>query len=426
MAPLFLLKEIKVIDFSKLWSDYALYLPAYNDGYAKFCAEPSANHKARLPGKLKPSDLNPLDPTSKLVRWPNALYTAAYGTRDTKDTVISRRKRGGEFILGDSGGYSVISGAIDASRASFRKKVLEWQERDCDVGVILDVPTRALDNPKSGIVSFDDCLKFTIENLKFARDHRSNSALRLLNVMQGRTTAEAMRWYESVVQFQMEGLAIGGHTRLNMWFWIGRFLDMIERGLFDSITHIHFLGTAQPSFAVMATALQRALRKYVRPNITVSFDSSLAFRIAQGYGQISTGLRFGDDQLKLTSHILPNRGGEVQRTAAFPFSSPLGDLCTVGDFFPNTDPYGPAADGVGMQMISSHAMSVELLSLLQANRLADMKQQANSALPYTLRKAVEAIEEVFRSSQQGKVLDGNKAPLSAFGLVADDDRIGWA
>jgi hypothetical protein len=412
-------------DFTNLWADYALYLPAPNDKYAKFAHQPAGAFNKRLPKGIKPADFNILAGRTKLFRWPNALYTAAFGIHDKGDTIFSSPDWQFNFVLGDSGGFSLISGAVFASLASFRPLVLEWQEKCCHVGIIVDVPTRALNNPASGYTSFDICLNATIKSIEFAVAKRSRSDLRLLNVMQGRTITEAGRWYEAVVPYQdqLEGLAIGGHTRLNMWFWIGRILNMIERGLFDRVTHIHFLGTAQPGFAVLATALQRALRKYIRQGITVTFDSSTAFRVAQAYGQITTGLGFDKKKLWLQNYTLPQRGAEVDRAGPFPFRSPLGDICSVGDFLPGVDPYKPATDAVGEQMISNHAMFMELSAILQANRLADMGQQANSAISYDLRQAVQAIDKIFAGLQTGKAFTANKAHLTTFSITDDDGRI---
>ncbi|WP_156899574.1 hypothetical protein [Pleomorphomonas koreensis] len=92
--------------------------------------------------------------------------------------------------MADSGGFSLIAGAVKYSEASFRAKVLQWQEAYFDVGLILDVPTRALSVPASGVTTFAECLNRTIDNLKFATSNRSASSLRLLSVYQGRTHKE--------------------------------------------------------------------------------------------------------------------------------------------------------------------------------------------------------------------------------------------
>ncbi|KQO79011.1 hypothetical protein [Rhizobium sp. Leaf262] len=407
------------MDFAKLWADYALYLPAPNQNYAHFAVKTAtAELSARLPHEVKPKDFDFLGSGSKLFTWPNALYTAAFAVGDKQPDMIGQRDRSASFVVGDSGGFSLINGAVKSSQASFRKEVLLWQERCCDVGIILDVPTRSLDVPKSGVTSFEECLTRTMDNLRFAKDNRSNPDLRLLSVHQGRNHKEAKLWCGGIADLPLEGLAIGGHTRLDMWFWAARFVDMLDAGKFDHVAHIHFLGTSQPTFAVLATALQRALRKHVRTDISVSFDSSLGFAIAQRNGQITTGLVATDTGFRLSNHTLPARGGEFNPGAPFPYRSPLADLCTNGDFMPGNDPSKAAVDTIGNMMVSNHAVHSELSAIMQANRLADMAQQGkNSAVAYSLQRCITLIDETFAGRQSGKALNSLrtlmlKRPLS--------------
>lgn len=414
------------MNFANLWADYALYLPAPSQNYAHFAEKTATTALSeRLPQGVKPRDFDFLSARNKLFCWPNALYSAAFAVGDTQPDMIGGRDRSTSFVLGDSGGFSLISGAVKFSQVSFRREVLLWQERCCDVGIILDVPTRSLDVPQSGVASFDECLNRTKDNLKFAKEHRTNASLRLLSVYQGRNHKEAKLWCNEITDLPLEGLAIAGHTRLEMWFWAKRFVEMLDAGKFDHVTHIHFLGTSQPTFAVLATALQRALRKYVRADITVSFDSSLGFSIAQRNGQITTGLFATDSGFRLSNHTLPARGGEFNPATPFPYRGPLADLCSNGDFMPGTDPARAATDTVGNMMLSNHAVYSELSAILQANRLVDMAQQGkNSAVPYSLHRCVELLDEAFAGGTSGKALTNlrkimTKKPMETEG---DPDR----
>ncbi len=387
-------------NFASLWADYALYLPALSNGYSAFAAQRSnAQTKARLPSGVRPTDFNFLNAKSKLYHWPNALYSAALGFEDQRPDIVKTRDRQNTFAMADSGGFSLISGAVKYSEASFRAKVLQWQEAYFDVGLILDVPTRALSVPASGVTTFAECLNRTIDNLKFAQNNRSASSLRLLSVYQGRDHKEAEYWREQIAPYPLEGLAIAGHTRLDMWFWAKQFRKMLDAGTFDHVTHIHFLGTSRPSFAVLATALQRALRRHVNDIITVSFDSSRSFSIVQRYGQITTGLDVKDGEFRLLSHTLPQHGGDFHPDSPFPFSSPLGDRCRTGDFMPGRNPADPAADTLGKLLLTNHSVYAELSGILQANRLVDMAQNdKNSLVPWGIRQSVEALDKVFSGS----------------------------
>ncbi|MBB3967330.1 hypothetical protein [Rhizobium metallidurans] len=385
------------MNFDRLWADYARYLPAPNENFVKFAEQSSSTAlKSRLPTGVLARHLNFLKPSSPLFSWPDILFTATFAVDKTADTIITRRDRQTSFVLGDSGGFSMISGAIKHSMASWREATLRWQERDCDVGIIVDVPTRAIEVPASGFKSFQQCLDQTIRNAEFAINARSRSDLKLLAVYQGRTKAEADRWADVMQRYQLqfEGMAIAGHTRLNIHEWVPRLIGMIERGTFETVRHIHFLGTAQPKFAVLATALQRALRRHVRTDINVTFDSSTSFTFVQKYGQITTGLDAGS--FRMTEHIMPSRPADFEPSAPFPYRGPLADRCRLGDFMPGTDPAKNPADSVGNNMLSHHSVYAELSAILQANRLVDMAQAGkNSLVPHGIALAVDRIDRAF-------------------------------
>jgi hypothetical protein len=394
------------MDFRKVWADYALYLPAVNKSYVHDAAKPTdAVLRARLPQGVTAADFNILDEASNLVYWPNTLYTATFAVRDKAPDIIKSRDRSSTFVLGDSGGFSLQNGAIKMAPALFRQEVLKFHERDCDIGIPVDLPTASIGNPKSGVMSFQQCLDTTIANTEFVIQNRSVKRVRFLTVYQGRDHNEAKHWAKAMEAYHLEGMAIAGKTRLDMWFWVARIVDMLNRSKFDHVTHIHFLGTSQPAFAVLATALQRALRKHVRENITVSFDSSLAFTFVQRFGQVTTGLAATESGFRLTNHTMPKRGLEFDPAAPFPYRGPLADRCTNGDFMPGTNPAKAAVDKVGNMMLSNHAVYAELSAILQANRLADMKQRGTNALmPYSLSRCVELIEEAFAGPATGRAL----------------------
>ncbi|MBP2461836.1 MULTISPECIES: hypothetical protein [unclassified Rhizobium] len=393
--------------FNNHWADYARYLPAPNDHFVKFAAQSATNAlNSRLPNGVLARHTNFLNPTSPLFCWPDVLFTATFGVGTGKPTIISKRDRTNTFVLGDSGGFSLISGAISASMGSWREATLDWQEAECDVGIIVDVPTRAIDVPASGYTNFQQCLDQTIDNAEFAIANRSRSDLKLLAVYQGRTKAEADNWAKVMETYQprFDGMAIAGHTRLEIADWIRRFRSMMDRGLFGTVSHIHFLGTSQPRFAVLATALQRALRKHIRPDLNVTFDSSTSFTFAQKFGQIVTGLQSDRKDMRMTNHIMPNRGGEFNRSTPFPYRSPLADLCTVSDFLPGTDPTKNPSDVVGNNMLSHHSVYAELSAILQANRLVDLAQEGkNGMVPYEITLAIDLIDKAIGGSDRGLV-----------------------
>jgi hypothetical protein len=320
--------------------------------------------------------------------------------------MVSQRNRKTSFVLGDSGGFSLISGTIKTPMSVFRAQSLSWIERDCDVGLPVDVPTRAIDK-QPGVWSFAKCLAATLDNTDWAIANKKPET-RLLAVYQGRNHREADRWTEAMKTRILYGIALGGHTGLDFWYWPRSIKRLIDQGDFAHIKHIHVLGTTEPGVAVLLTALKRALRSYLKQNaLEVTFDSSRAYRITQAYGQISMGLRLGmrgtrgaDEAFDFRSFTLPRDGGQVDRKAQFPFDSPLGRLCTMGDFMPGASPADPAFDTIGLNLLSHHETYMELAAIEQANLLYDTRQQLGSLVPWHIESGVEAIHNLFATGNE--------------------------
>lgn len=408
--------------------DYARFLPAVNNTYARWAARNGISSNTRKPTEsISSQELNFLDIKSKLYHYDGALYTAAFGVFDRGPTIISQRLRSETFLLGDSGGFSLISGAVRVPMHQFRRLVLDWQEANCDVGVALDVPTRSLDDPRSGYTKFEACLDDSEDNLKFLVASRTRSDLLLLNVLQGRNHKEARAWLKRVAPYKLDGYAIAGHTRLDLHFWCKQFRTMIDNNAFDHVRHLHFLGTGEPGFGVLLTALKRALYTLLGRPIEITFDSARAFRIAQANKIISLGLKLSSargtgtpDAFAFRNWQLPRDGGLVDRTVPFPFASPLGERCTVGDFMPGADPLKPAFDSTGLNMLSNHEVYVEIASIIQANRLTDLAQADQSLVPWHIQKGVEAIMGFFARSISDAWFDRFKLSLRHYAVDISD------
>lgn len=108
------------------------------------------------------------------------------------------------FVFGDSGGYSLFSGAVAAISP---EAVIRWQIRHCSVGVLLDTPP----GPKGP--TWRECLARTVAATTTALPHYLRSldagtAFRWWGVVHGRTRAELEQWWEAirrVYPFEAEG-----------------------------------------------------------------------------------------------------------------------------------------------------------------------------------------------------------------------------
>lgn len=379
---------------------HALFLPAINETFARFPLLPAADLSRSLPDGLTPSALNYLVPKNPLFHYHAGLHSAAFGVYETKPTIVTTRDRKRTVIVGDSGGFTEINNGLKEPLATFRPRSLAWQEQHCDVGIILDVPTRALDIKGGKYTSLRQCLGVTLDSIRHAIAHRWNSDMSLLTVMQGRDSKEVRAWQAAIAPFQpeFEGIALAGAMKLDFALWAELLIDMRDKRQLDKLQWIHVLGTAQPGVGVMLTGLQRALRKHLRPAITISYDSSLAFRIVQVNKQITTGIAYDRRSMRFSRYHFPDHWSALDRNARFPFSSPIGDLAKIGDFNPANANSATGWDTLGIQMLSHHEVFKEITALAEVNRLAEAEVTAKGQTPWHVRQAWAGFDAIFSSS----------------------------
>lgn len=414
-------------DLSTGTENHALFLPAINETFARFPLQHSQTIARPMPAGLRASNLNYLDPKSTLFHYHAGLHSAAFGVYEANQTIITQRDREKTVIVGDSGGFTEINNGLKEPLQTFRPKSLAWQERYCDVGIILDVPTRALDIKGGKYQTLQQCLGVTLESIRYAIEHRSNAGMRLLTVMQGRDRKEARTWQAAIAPYQpdFEGIALAGAMKLDFALWAELFIDMRDKKRLDKLRWIHVLGTAQPGVGVMLTGLQRALRKHLHPDITISYDSSLAFRIVQVNKQITTGITYDRDGTRFSRYYFPDHWSALDRKARFPFSSPLGDVATVGDFNPANANSATGWDTLGIQMLSHHEVFKEITALAELNRLAEAEISTMGQSPWHIRQAWAGFDAIFSSQIPMTEVARYKKFLSNYSKsssLEDDDR----
>ena len=335
--------------------------------------------------------LNFLQPETGAFFYDRCLYSAghAYLNIDRSNELegLVQDRHESVICVGDSGGFQVGKGHIKFDWERFfekegdpgyvgkadkvRSDIQNWLEYTAEWSMTLDVPTWATDHSKikevkkltkelyelnlkeqttavkeeikatetaikklndkmTGLMSFDDCLKATLHNLDYFRDHAQGKT-KYLNVLQGTKFDEATAWYNAVKDYDFcEGWAMGGNNIRDISFALKRLLIMRDEGYLENKNWIHFLGTSKLDWACMLTAIQRQLRKHVNPNITISFDCASPF-IATANGliythNINTPERFSYIMQGCFDNKLL-KGSE----SPFPFEGAIGDRLTLGD-----------------------------------------------------------------------------------------------
>jgi hypothetical protein len=302
-------------DLTAAQGDAAIFLPAISSFYSTYIgkqmSDPTYVPPERMPTGLPDMEMlnffNQVDGAFKY-RW--GLYSAGHANLDLTKEVPKEnmiRKRGAHtLLLADSGGFQIAKGVWEGEwnnpscpRAEkYRSTVLKWLCSISDYSMTLDIPTWTATNPesakKSGIHSYDDAVSATKYNHEYFMKHATGD-VKFLNVLQGGNHVEADRWYEEMKQYSdptkyeryFKGWAMGGANMADPHLAIKRVVTLIHDGLLEEGKHdwMHFLGTSKLEWAVLLTALQRAVRRTHNPSFTISFDCASPF-LATANGQI--------------------------------------------------------------------------------------------------------------------------------------------
>jgi len=206
---------------------------------------------------------------------------------------------------------------IDAAQKK-REQVLAWMDTLMDYGMVLDIPAWVERSPAgklaTGITSYDEAVDATIYNNEYFMKHR-NGNCKFLNVLQGETHTQADDWYSKMKDFcdpaiypdnHFNGWSMGGQNMCDAELVLKRVVTLKFDNLLQEGKHdwMHFLGTSKLEWACFLTDVQRAVRKYVNPSFTISYDCASPFlATANGQVYITTEL---DDRSKWVYRMVPS------------------------------------------------------------------------------------------------------------------------
>lgn len=403
------------------FGSYAAFTPAFSDGYCRAVVKETIGDR-KLPARLKPADLNLLNPKSKLFHLEWGLYSAGLAVKHKAQWCMVTVPRDARVtrIVGDSGGFQVINGRIEMRHDVFRAWSLQWLEKYCDVGIILDIPTRSIDIPASGFKTFDQCLQQTEENARWALSNRSKSDMKLLTVFQGRDAREANAWFARMRKLQgFDGIAFAGGTKKDLFLACSRLIDLVSAGELPAGAHLHWLGVGQPGFGLLLTGMQRALRKHVDNRITITFDCSTAFSVGGRFKKAVMGVDYGDKAVKFRLHQFPSEPKKIALDRPFPFRSPIGERVTMGDLMPKTDKYEGAWDQSGTLLLINHNVYAQVAGMIEANKVMDLGYGLENLIPWEIRDAVEGMDRIFEGAETDKYLKKHKKSLQFYVAASD-------
>ncbi|MND78346.1 hypothetical protein D3C80_700570 [compost metagenome] len=428
-------------------SAYAVYMPAISSNFAKLGH--SQHLKRNFP--FAESDLNFLDPMSKLFHYPYALYSAGQAARTDgaakQHDIVSQRDRDRTTVIGDSGGFQIQEGTIRFTGDATCERMLRWMEDHSDYSMSLDFPTGGISpgnvaqhtarlngqgqitamSAANGLsLDYNACLTQSVLNLDYFVQNRNPGKTNLLNVIQGRTERESKVWYDAVKGYPLEGWAFAGAHQSAFSMAMARLLDMYDDGLLQKAKWIHFLGISTLEPAYLFTTILRCLRRY-NPEIGVSFDTSSPFFSAAHFNMY-TSFRFDKYGCALVSSsfaqhagvndsrtlnemgrdlgkevTIARHGAPELRFTPLPVATAIGSKVTVAEICEmQNNRLRVTTDGVWILM--NHNVEVFKKAFEALNRSFD-ENPLDDDMPVHVRAGKVAIEKIF----EARVLKGATA-----------------
>jgi hypothetical protein len=303
--------------------DYAVFLPAISGFYATFIGKqrdpvnaPYVD-PARMPTAIPDMEhMNWLNDQKALFPYKWSLYSGGHANLDlakqdwSEDMVRNRDPK--TVLLGDSGGFQIAKGLWEGDwRANSgckkaeakRQSVLTWLDTVSNYCMTLDIPTWVIHDQKASdacqiktLQQAIDATRYNNEYFMANRRGKTNGGTKILNVLQGDNHRNANDWYEIMKDYcdpalypdtHFDGWAMGGQNMCDVHLVLKRLVALRHDGLLQEGVHdwMHFLGTSKLEWALLLTDIQRAVRRHVNPNFTISFDCASPF-LATANGQV--------------------------------------------------------------------------------------------------------------------------------------------
>lgn len=437
------------IDLSKKNHDYAIFTPALSGFYSSYVSKQQATgnyvEADRIPKKFENGieGLNFLNPNQGYFTYDHVLYSAGHAELDmqkapAKEGMIHGRDKEWTTLIGDSGGFQISKGVWQgnwlepegqcSATDKQRGKVLNWLENTADYSMVLDIPTNGLNfineetgKPKCGLNNYNEFRDATIANNNYFFKHRQNKT-KFLNVCQGSTYEQADDWFIKVcvpVVNETHGWAFGGVQKTNLNHSLRRVLFLKELDLLQKSEWIHFLGTGRLDQGIMYSAMQRAIRKHVNPDLTISMDCASPF-IATANGQVYTHNVFDTKRMGYNMVKMVDEKEPYGKDAPWPWDdSPIGERCTWKDI----NWYDPGElnkigkegrtswDSFAYCLMMGHNIYKHIDAVQMANRLMSRPSGMHHWVPSQYLEFNQICDELF-AKDYGQSMDAIDAELA--------------
>lgn len=166
------------------------------------------------------------------------LTSAFYAMKDTP-TRESANIQPSNVLFGDSGGYQKISMEPKATEHLTPDNVIAWQQKVCNIGIILDVPPTKFYTQSE----YDKNLIVTKKNGDRMRELHTNRDLKLFDVIHGKTPEDMERWWKETTQnHDFDGYSLPSRFDIDR---VALALGFAIENLKGENKPIHILGTSR-------------------------------------------------------------------------------------------------------------------------------------------------------------------------------------
>lgn len=424
---------------SVMSDDFAVYLPAVNEVYARDLIKLLPANRA-LPSDLTLDDFAFWKKGSKLWYHKHFLHSVGnYKVGQTPDNAVTRRGWTDGVMFGDSGGFQIGRGKLEGIPAlkpnmapedacaawrdayDARLWILQWLETHANYAMTMDMPPWAATPFGAGspfhLCSVQQLIDLTVENLRFIDSHRLNRT-KWLNVIQGTDMPAITQWWNAVKWFPSSGYAMSSAAGriTGLQATLGPLLMIRDDGGFDAGQDwIHYLGVSTVPWSVMLTAVQRAIQANINPKLRISFDSSSPFQLAAKYEKYVAQPLLGIDanDWKLRDELMPQSRLHVGSTDPLPFSSPIADMLTMGDMSVRDGMFTKRQfDATSLLYLTNHNVWTYLNTFQTANLAAF--QDAQQPIPALYKECIDVIAEAFKVEDWRTFLASHDGLLGSF------------
>jgi hypothetical protein len=226
-----------------------------------------------------------------------------------------------------------------------------------------------------------------------------------------------LTWWQAVSWFDCGGYALAGAAGVKGG--IANVLRMVltmrnDGALTEGRNWIHVLGVSTPKWAILLSAIQRALRKSVNPKLQISYDSATPFQA----GGIREEVALLPDYTSrprdwaIRFETVPQSAKLAGSTEPFPYSSPIGDRLTMGDLNVRGGDWDQRSfDTISNVLLCNHNCWVLLRAFELANQLAF--ESDGSRVPAQWQECLAFIGDVFEVDDWQSSIKKHQSMLEA-------------